>query len=273
MTTDLGHSPLAKNSPYVETYTPTLLFPIPRRETRQKLDFGCSLPFCGGDLWNAYELSWLNAKGKPVIAIAEIYFPCNSENIIESKSLKLYLNSFTQSHFPGSDSVENQIRADLSLAAGASVPVFLSSPSTGRLPVIRHFEGRCLDELDVAIDNYCIDQSTLQVARHEVAETVVSHLLKSNCPVTSQPDWASVLIRYRGKQIIHEGLLRYIISFRHHQDFHEHCVEQIYSDLTKCCRPSHLTVYARFTRRGGIDINPFRSNFETLYANWRLPRQ
>ena len=268
--------PLGKATLYKSAYDPGLLCPIPRRLKRAEIGLPELLPFHGVDIWNAYELSWLTLQGKPVVAMGEFRIPCESPNLIESKSLKLYLNSFNQTRFADFESVRALVSQDLGGAAGAPVDVRLldaagfSKASFARLP------GECLDELDIAIDSYVLDAGLLASAadpRQQVAETLHSHLLKSNCLVTRQPDWGSVLIRYQGAKIDRAALLRYLISFRQHDEFHEQCVERIYNDLMRNCRPQQLTVYARYTRRGGLDINPFRSNFEYEVENLRLARQ
>ena len=268
--------PLGKATVYISEYDPGLLCPVPRRLKRDELGLGAPLPFTGFDIWNAFELSWLTPKGKPVVAMGEFRFPCSSTNLIESKSFKLYLNSFNQSHFATLGDVEQRMRADLSAAAGGEVTVELREACRFAEEHFATLPGRCIDDLDITIDSYQLDPSLLAGAADPtrvVEEELHSHLLKSNCLVTSQPDWGSVLIRYRGGRIDPEALLRYLISFRQHNEFHEQCVERIFVDLQRYCRPERLTVYARYTRRGGLDINPFRSSFETSIENLRLARQ
>ncbi len=253
-------SPLGQKTAYISSYDASLLFPIARGESRKVLGISSDLPFYGYDIWTGYELSWLNANGKPVIAVAEFKIPCDSPCIIESKSFKLYLNSFNQTQFSGLDDVKNTLLKDLSAVAGGEVSVDLQSLSDSNLLVDVTYNALCLDDLDIAVDVYHPDPSLLKVnASEEVTEVLCSHLLKSNCPVTGQPDWASLFIEYSGAKINHEHLLRYVISFREHQDFHEHCVERIFVDLMRSCKPKTLSVYARYTRRGGLDINPFRT--------------
>lgn len=267
--------PLGKATVYTSEYDPTLLCPVPRRLKRDELGIGSDLPFSGFDLWNAYELSWLTPKGKPVVAMGEFRVPCESKNLIESKSFKLYLNSLNQSRFEGFEHVQRVLAEDLSRAAGANIDVRLTE-CEGFAGGITTLPGRCIDDLDIEVSGYRLDPSLLEGATNPdrvVEEALHSHLLKSNCLVTSQPDWGSVLIRYRGPEIAPEPLLRYIISFRQHNEFHEQCVERIFADLMRICRPEKLTVYARYTRRGGLDINPFRSNFEEKVENLRLARQ
>jgi 7-cyano-7-deazaguanine reductase len=268
--------PLGKPTAYRDEYDPGLLCPFPRAPKRAELGLQGPLPFGGFDLWNAYELSWLTLKGRPVVAMAEFRFPCTSRLLIESKSFKLYLNSFNQTRFADFAAVIAVLERDLAGASGAPVSVVLQSLAAGTGSTLADLPGRCLDDLDVAIDRYDYAPELLAGAvdaGQVVEETLHSHLLKSNCLVTHQPDWASILIRYRGPRIDHDALLRYLVSFRRHSEFHEQCVERIFTDLLRHCRPEQLTVYARYTRRGGLDINPFRSNFESELPNWRLARQ
>lgn len=256
---------LGKVATYKAEYDPSLLFPIPRTDKRAEIGVGATLPFFGVDIWNAYEVSWLNQRGKPQIAIATITVPAESPNIIESKSFKLYLNSFNQTRLADAEALVQLLKKDLSAAAGASVHVSLCmSEHFGQLKM-QELEGRLLDRLDIDVDAYTPDPSLLKANHDEapVEETLLSHLLKSNCLVTGQPDWGSVQIRYVGSQIDQESLLRYLIGFRNHNEFHEQCVERIFVDIMQHCKPQKLAVYARYTRRGGLDINPWRSNFST----------
>lgn len=258
-------SPLGKSSAYQSQYAPELLFPIPRQQKRDELGLSGSLPFFGVDIWNAYELSWLNMRGKPQVAIATVTAPADSPNIIESKSFKLYLNSFNQTRLAGPESLLALLRDDLSNGFGAPVHVTLTSPEEFGAIRMGELEGTLLDRLDIEVDAYSPAPQLLK-ANHEeapVEETLVSHLLKSNCLVTGQPDWGTVQIRYVGPQIDQEGLLKYLIGFREHNEFHEQCVERIFMDVLRQCQPSKLAVYARYTRRGGLDINPWRANFTT----------
>jgi 7-cyano-7-deazaguanine reductase len=267
---------LGKQVDYEFEYNPDLLQGVPRSLSRDTLNLsGSGLPFDGIDTWTGYELSWLNLKGKPNVAILECHVPITSKNLIESKSFKLYLNSFNQTKFASAEDVRQVLQADLSACAGEPVEVKLILPEQFSSLQFQEFNGTLLDSLDVEIDQYSPNTQYLNVAKNEtgVQETLVSHLLKSNCLITSQPDWASIQIRYEGKALDHEGLLKYLISFRQHNEFHEQCVERIYSDIMQHCRPTKLTVCARYTRRGGLDINPFRSNFEAPYANHRQARQ
>ncbi|AXT37754.1 NADPH-dependent 7-cyano-7-deazaguanine reductase QueF [Alteromonas sp. BL110] len=267
---------LGKQVDYEFEYNPSLLQGVPRSLSRDTLALADSqLPFDGIDTWTGYELSWLNEKGKPNVAILECHVPITSPNLIESKSFKLYLNSFNQSKFDSPEEVQKVLQADLSKCAGEQVQVKLILPQQFSSLQFKEFEGVLLDNLDVEIEQYSPNTQFLAVSENNVntQETLVSHLLKSNCLITSQPDWASIQIRYEGKALDHEGLLKYLISFRQHNEFHEQCVERIYSDIMQHCRPTKLTVCARYTRRGGLDINPFRSNFEAPYANHRQARQ
>jgi 7-cyano-7-deazaguanine reductase len=271
-------SPLGKPATYKSEYDASLLFPIARQGKRGELGLSSgTLPFFGIDIWNAYEVSWLNLRGKPQIAVVSFTIPADSPNIVESKSFKLYLNSFNQTRLAGADALLELLRADLSAATGAPVQVALTAPEDFGKLKMGELDGLLLDRLDIEVDNYSPDTALLRSAREEapVEEVLVSHLLKSNCLVTGQPDWGSVQIRYVGPAIDQEGLLKYLIGYRNHNEFHEQCVERIFMDLLRHCQPQKLAVYARFTRRGGLDINPWRSNFTTGQrpSNLRLPRQ
>lgn len=266
------HSPLGKGTVYVNRYDPDLLYPIERdiNWKRQGVD-RTKLPFRGVDIWNAYEVSWLNAKGKPVVALAEFQIPATSTHIIESKSFKLYLNSFNLTRFGSEAEVVKLMQEDLSKAAGGQVKVLISYPQDSAS--IGKLSGRCIDQLDVDIEHYEPAPQLLGVGSELVTESLVSHLLKSNCPVTGQPDWASVQVSYQGPKIDERGLLAYLISYREHGDFHEQCVETIFMDIWNRCRPQKLSVYARYVRRGGLDINPYRSSMNDRPENTRLSRQ
>ncbi|AVO58231.1 NADPH-dependent 7-cyano-7-deazaguanine reductase QueF [Pseudomonas chlororaphis] len=270
------HSPLGKSSEYVSTYTPSLLFPIPRAAKWAELGLSAdTLPYKGVDFWNCFELSWLLPSGKPVVAIAEFSIPADSPNIIESKSFKLYLNSLNQTPFADRQSLEETLRADLSAAAGRPVGVRIRSLGEVEAEGVVALPGTCIDELDISVSSYEHPRpELLQCDRSRtVEESVHSHLLKSNCPVTSQPDWGSVVVEYRGPALDHASLLAYLVSFRQHSDFHEQCVERIFLDLQRLLQPEKLTVYARYVRRGGLDINPYRSTETANFANFRLVRQ
>lgn len=272
----LSHGPLGQSVAYASQYDPSLLFPIARSHNRAALNLTAGhLPFTGVDLWNAYELSWLDAKGKPRVAMATFSVPADSPNIIESKSFKLYLNSFNQTRLVNSAALRGRLERDLSAAAGAPVGLDFFLPQRFSELQMGELDGIYIDKLDIEIDTYEPAPELLRTRAGDVVEeTLASRLLKSNCPVTGQPDWATVQIRYRGKPIDRESLLRYVVSFRQHAEFHEHCVERIFSDIMQACGPEQLTVYARYTRRGGLDINPWRSNFEAAPpADRRTVRQ
>ena len=254
----LEHAPLGRESAYPEHYDAGLLFPIPRQANRAPLGLDdAALPFEGEDEWHAFELSWLDAKGKPIVAVARFRLPADSPSLIESKSWKLYLNSFNQTRFDSREAVIDTLERDLAQAAGASVAVALFGVEDDAL-MPRALPGERLDDLDVSIEHYTPTPELLEVGEEIVEETLHSHLLKSNCPVTGQPDWGSVLIRYRGPRLEREALLKYLISYRQHQDFHEHCVEHLFVDLMARARPERLLVMARYVRRGGLDISPWR---------------
>lgn len=267
---------LGQVTAYADRYAPDLLYPIPRQASRDALGIPDDLPFRGVDRWNAYEISWLNPRGKPGIAVGEIEFPVTSANLVESKSLKLYLNSLNGMRYSSMAEVEDLIRDDLEAISGGPVTVRLSPVDATSLPEPAPLPGRCVDGLDVDIKDYVVNPALLEGsadAGHPVEDTVHSHLLRSNCPVTGQPDWASVLIAYRGPRIDDGALLKYLVSFRNHNDYHEQCVERIFMDLLTHCRPEALTVQACYTRRGGLDINPFRSNWQEPPPGRRLWRQ
>lgn len=265
---------LGQQSAYISQYSPSLLQPVPRSLNRDDLGLTDVLPFQGCDVWTLYELSWLNPKGKPMVALGEVSVPATSPNLIESKSFKLYLNSFNQTRCDSLAAVQALLAQDLSACAGGEVSVTLF-PLDQAPHQIATLPGECIDEQDIEIDGYEFDETLLQGAAGTeiVEETLHSHLLKSNCLVTSQPDWGSLVIHYRGPRLDREKLLRYLISFRQHNEFHEQCIERVFIDLKHFCAPEKLTVYARYTRRGGLDINPFRSDWEPAPANLRLIRQ
>jgi 7-cyano-7-deazaguanine reductase len=261
MSTAPEASPLGKAVAYAEHYDPALLFPIPRQGKRAEIGLAeAALPFVGEDIWNAYELSWLDLRGKPVVALAHFIVPAVSPNLIESKSLKLYLNSFNQTRLAGVDALVATLTRDLSAAAGAPVGVHVAPLSTRPQRPMGYPKGILLDGLEIDVDLYTPEPALLSAdtSRAPVTETLYSHLLKSNCLVTGQPDWAMLVVRYTGAPIDREGLLRYIISFRQHNEFHEQCVERVFVDILRQCQPGALSVFARYTRRGGLDINPYR---------------
>ena len=261
MSTAPEASPLGKAVAYAEHYDPALLFPIPRQGKRAEIGIAeGALPFVGEDIWNAYELSWLDPRGKPVVALAHFIVPATSPHLIESKSLKLYLHALHQTRLAGVDELVATLTRDLSAAAGAPVLVHVAPLSTRPQRPMGYPKGILLDGLEIDVDLYTPEPALLSAdtSRAPVTETLYSHLLKSNCLVTGQPDWAMLVVRYTGAPIDREGLLRYIISFRQHNEFHEQCVERVFVDILRQCQPSALSVFARYTRRGGLDINPYR---------------
>ncbi|UFM68755.1 NADPH-dependent 7-cyano-7-deazaguanine reductase QueF [Leclercia adecarboxylata] len=267
---------LGKSTAYRDTYDASLLQGVPRSLNRDPLGLKAdALPFHGGDIWTLYELSWLNARGLPQVAVGHVELDYTSVNLVESKSFKLYLNSFNQTRFDSWEAVQHTLERDLSACAQGKVTVALYRIDELEGQPIAHFHGTCIDEQDIEIDNYQFDTAWLENASSGkvVEETLVSHLLKSNCLITHQPDWGSVQIQYRGAKIDREKLLRYLVSFRNHNEFHEQCVERIFNDILQFCQPETLSVYARYTRRGGLDINPWRSNSDFVPAIGRLVRQ
>jgi 7-cyano-7-deazaguanine reductase len=275
-------SQLGKPVPYADQYDASLLFPLSRLANRAELGLHGAPPFFGADLWTAFELSWLTPRGKPQVAIAHVTVPCETANIVESKSFKLYLNSFSNTAFSGPDDVRDRIRADVSeavwrgAASQSSVGVRILMPDQFDREPVHELDGLNLDRLDIECSHYtpAPELLTATVGEQPVEEVLTSNLLKSNCPVTAQPDWGSVQIRYSGSQIDQGGLLRYLVSYRNHAEFHEHCVERIFMDIWRRCKPVKLAVYARYTRRGGLDINPFRTSHPmSPPANVRTARQ
>ncbi|AUH71797.1 NADPH-dependent 7-cyano-7-deazaguanine reductase QueF [Legionella sainthelensi] len=270
-------SELGKKSNYDDAYNPNRLYPIARAGKRQEIGINPSqLPFHGFDCWNHYEVSWLNAKGKPMVAIAELYYDCSSPYLIESKSLKLYFNSFNSTRIPHVNELQNIVKRDLQERIGAEVWVNIYLlDNVKQFAIQPSFIGECIDELDVECSVYLVEPSFLSVCDETIEETLYSNLLKSNCLVTNQPDWGSIQISYKGKKINREGLLQYLVSFRNHNEFHEQCIERIFVDIMNRCQPEVLTVYGRYTRRGGLDINPYRSTEKNLFLgkNIRLVRQ
>jgi 7-cyano-7-deazaguanine reductase len=269
-------SALGKPVAYQDQYDASLLFPIARAIKRAELGIAAAPPFFGADMWTCFELSWLNQRGKPLIAIAHCTVPAESPNIIESKSFKLYLNSFTNTRLTNTEAVRTLLQHDLSEACGATVGVKLIPPELFAAEKVQELEGLVLDRMDIECDTYTPNPDFLKTDTEQAPteEVFVSHLLKSNCLVTGQPDWGSVQIRSYGHPMNEEGLLKYLISFRNHNEFHEQCVERIFMDIMARCKPVKLAVYARYTRRGGLDINPFRANYPVeLPANIRTARQ
>lgn len=266
----MATNPLGQQVAYPGAYDPDQLLPIPRAENRAQLGIGSDLPFTGADVWNAFELSWLDLRGLPQVARGRFIFPCTSPNLIESKSLKLYLNSLNQHRFADRDAAVATIQTDLSQVAGAAVQVMVQ-PFKGMQELLEMPDGTCLDALEVACDRYEVDAALLrqQLASSALGEAVVEEVLytdlfRSLCPVTGQPDWATVVICYQGAPIDHAAVLRYLVSFREHRDYHENCVERIYCDLMQRCQPQSLSVEANFLRRGGLDINPVRACSDSI---------
>jgi 7-cyano-7-deazaguanine reductase len=267
----MQENPLGKPLDYPQEYAPEVLFPIARSASRDALPGNDPLPFHGEDLWNAWELGWLKPSGTPVVATAVIRIPAHSENLIESKSLKLYLNSLANMRYSSDQEVATLIASDLAAAAGCAVAVTISAAPSDN---IDQLPGICIDESQFeAVANDGEFPALRADAGSIVSEELYSHLLRSNCPVTNQPDTGSILIRYEGAKIGRSQLLKYIVSYRNHNAFHEDCVERIFVDIRNQCATKKLTVYARYNRRGGLDINPFRSDFEQAPPNLRLWRQ
>lgn len=264
-----------KKTEYVTTYRPSLLESLPRQEQRQSLGITEeALPFRGLDVWNAYEFTWLNQKGKPEVAVARFEVPAKSAEMFESKSLKLYLGSYSNTKFGHRAEVVSTLESDLSLAAKTPVSVHLLTPEHINQTGLSAFQGTSLDALDIEMSEYYWDPEHLTVVSDTIVrESLFTHLFKSLCPITGQPDFASVLIQYSGRSMSHEGLLKYLVSYREHAEFAEQITERIFVDLMNRCTPDRLTVHAHFNRRGGIDINPFRSHEDTPPADVRLWRQ
>lgn len=271
--------PLGKITPYIDRYAPELLFPIARKDKRREIGINTNLPFSGVDIWNGFEISWLNTKGKPEVALGQFIIACNSANLIESKSFKLYLNSFNNTQIESLVETQSMMQRDLSVATKSEVEVILTPLQNNPAMSITDWQHAvCLDKMDITCDTYTTNPNFLSVDSDISVknEVLCSNLLKSNCLVTGQPDWGSVKIIYSGQRINHEGLLKYIVSFRNHNEFHEQCIERMFVDIQKHCNPNTLSVEARYTRRGGLDINPFRSsnlNKEFTPSNLRLVRQ
>ena len=274
--TRLSQLTLGKSTDYADSYAPELLQAVPRSFNRQELGLNDEQPFYGCDVWHAYELSWLNDRGKPQVALARLIVPVESPNIVESKSLKLYFNSFNQTKISSQQSLEEMMLNDISQTVGSPIKIEIISPSANDFLKPVSLTGDCIDDLDIDINDYSPNPELLKLekASQYVTESLHSHLLKSNCLITNQPDWASVVIAYEGKQVDRESLLQYLVAFRQHNEFHEHCVERIFMDILRQCQPKTLSVHAMYTRRGGIDINPFRTTeneFEVPFS--RVNRQ
>ena len=271
--------PLGRKADYPTSIDPSVLFPIARADARKPLGIAAdALPFTGADIWNAWELSWLDAHGKPCVAVAELRVPCDSPNLVESKSLKLYLGGYAMTRFDDAHDVGVRIADDVSARVGALVETTLFEPPDFGGLAVAAFAGESLDDQHIDIGDYGpprAEHLRIRAGARAVEETLVTRLFRSQCPVTGQPDWASVQVRYRGIPIDRAGLLRYLVSYREHADFHEACVERIFTDIQTQCRPLALLVYARYLRRGGIDINPWRATpgFAETLANLRTTRQ
>jgi 7-cyano-7-deazaguanine reductase len=271
---ELANAPLGRDTGYPEHYAPALLYAVPRAPQREALGIRTALPFAGADVWTAYDLTWIDPRGRPQVAIATIEVPAESPSLIESKSMKLYLGSYAQTRFDAAGDVTAAITHDLRAAAGAPVRVALDLPARFAAMALRELDGTSLDTLDVACSAYDVDATLLDAGAGAVAETLRTDLFRSMCPVTGQPDLGSLRIAYEGRPLDRPALLRYLVSYRCHPGFHEHCVERIFTDIKARCAPRRLTVEARFTRRGGLDINPFRTDAgEPVPANVRTARQ
>ena len=277
----MNDNPFPKNLPLGQQllasseYDPKQLRSVSRKIGRKNIGISddISLPFMGEDVWNCWELSWLNSQGKPAIAVAEIRVPAGTPNMVESKSLKLYLNSFSMTRVDSADSLREIIARDIGRIVEEHVSVQLILPEAfGKLRIIEP-EGICIDRQKTTITEFSINPDLLAVEKSRVSETLYSRLIRTNCPVTGQPDWATVCLTYSGPRIRPDSLLRYFVSFRQHKGFHESCVETMFCHILQKCQPESLTISARFTRRGGIDINPFRSTESSSGPNFRDPRQ
>jgi 7-cyano-7-deazaguanine reductase len=273
---NVEQSELGKKSAYITQYDPSLLFPIARQINRQKIGITGALPFMGLDIWNHYEVSWLDKKGKPIVALAEIIYACDSVNIIESKSMKLYFNSFNNTHIEDVQELQRTIQNDIETRIESPVEIRITPVRSFQNETLYNsFKGICIDDLDIECSVYKHDASLLQAEDTTTSEILYSDILKSNCLVTDQPDWGSVQITYQGPKINRESLLRYIVSYRNCNEFSETCIERIFMDIMQYCKPTELTVYGRFTRRGGLDINPIRSThtIDAQELNLRFCRQ
>jgi len=267
--------PLGRQSFATDSYAPEQLRALPRRINREDIGIGANspLPFLGEDVWNCWELSWLDSDGKPVIAVAEIRIPVTTPNMVESKSLKLYLNSFSMTRIKSPETLRQTLARDISGIVEETVSVQLIPPKAfGRLRIMEP-EGICIDRQQITVTEFSVNPDLLVVDHRKVSETLFSRLIRTNCPVTGQPDWATVCVTYTGPRIRPDSLLRYFVSYRRHQGFHESCVETMFCHILQKCKPEALTLWARFTRRGGIDINPFRSTEKSSSPNFRHPRQ
>ncbi len=268
-----SRNPLGKEVAHSPVYNPGHLFSVARHDGRREIGLLAALPFGGADVWNAYEISWLNPAGKPEVAMGTFTFPCSTPNLIESKSLKLFLNSLNLHRFDSAAAVCAVLEKELAAIAGGRVGIDLITAERFHETLVSEPPGQCLDDLDVACRCDRVAPETLDTVAEQVTETVYSNLLRTNCPVTGQPDWATVVVDYTGPQINPEGLLKYLVSYRQHTGFHENCVERIFMDILTRCTPARLLVQARFTRRGGLDINPWRANYSAVPQHTRFARQ
>ena len=277
------HGILGQSTSYPKTYAPDMLYPIPRALGRANLALPADALSIGMDWWQVFEMSWLNSHGISQVAMARLAIPAPSDYIIESKSLKLYFNSLNFTEFDNQQAVKATVEKDLSACLKTDVTLEIFEINIANSLAISAPQGECIDN---ALDNSDkkiaivsdVDPSSLTVAHHGASDSQLqilhSHLLRSNCPVTNQPDWGTLEIQIDSQPIDRAGLLEYILSFRQHNGFHEQCVEQIFSDLTQVFVPKTLMVRAWYTRRGGIDINPCRvSDVSLLPSPSRLNRQ
>ena len=263
---DLHTGPLGEAAKYSEGYSTERLFPMPRVEGRSTVGLEQAPAWVGADVWTGYEFSWLNTRGKPQVAVLRITVDAASTHIVESKSMKLYLNGYAQTRFDHADEVRGRLTADLSVAFGAQVQVALLALDDSQLEVALP-AGQSLDDVDIEISDYQRNPSLLALSSGNVAtdskpvsEALITHLFRSLCPVTAQPDWASLTVAYTGAAIDRAGLLKYLVSYRQHQAFHETTIERIYTDIWQRCQPQRLQVRGYFLRRGGLDISPMRSS-------------
>jgi len=276
---DVTASPLGRRVEMPTAPDTHVLFALPRAQARVEIGLDArALPFTGSDTWNAYELSWLDARGKPRVAIAELRVPADSPNLVESKSLKLYLNGYANTRIDDAVDLRNAIARDLGDAVGAPVETALVEPEDFPAQAIAELPGASLDGQDIEIRDYGPpkpEHLRANARARQIEDSLTTRLFRSNCPVTGQPDWAAVQVRYIGAPIDRAGLLRYLVSFREHCGFHEACVERIFVDVMARCAPRALSVHARFTRRGGLDINPWRATpgYAMPPANLRTARQ
>ncbi|MGI9260547.1 MAG: NADPH-dependent 7-cyano-7-deazaguanine reductase QueF [Woeseiaceae bacterium] len=257
----MSTNPLGQSAEYPQEYAPEVLFAIPRTESRATLGIDADLPFQGSDIWNAWDFTWLDNRGQPVAGTASFSIDADSPNIVESKSLKLYLGSFAMTRYEDGVDIVKALYDDLTKLTGLPVSVAIDSNFDENVRVIEQLPGQNIDKQPMTRWSDEVDPELLRAADETVTETLHTNLLRSLCPVTGQPDIGSLMIHYRGPRIDRSSLIDYIVSFRQHEDFHETCVERMFLDIKEHCGPDELTVYACYNRRGGIDINPFRTDF------------